>query len=56
MAVTLDSRYVGGFIREHELGAMQASVTSAHEMLHAKSGLGNDFLGWLDAGIDHIGA
>ncbi len=48
MAVTLDSRYVEGFIREHELGAMQASVTSAHEMLHAKSGLGNDFLGWLD--------
>jgi len=48
MAVTLDSRYVGSFIREHELGAMQASVTSAHDMLHAKSGLGNDFLGWLD--------
>ncbi len=53
MAVTLDSRYVNGFIREHELGAMQSAVTSAHEALHAGTGLGNDFLGWLNLPTDY---
>lgn len=47
MATTFDTRYLQDFVRDHELSAMQAQVTAAHEMLHQKSGLGNDFLGWL---------
>ena len=47
MSVTLETAYLDGFVRSHELGAMQAQITAAHEMLHAGTGLGSDFLGWL---------
>ena len=53
MAVTLDTRYLEGFVRPHELGALQPQVTAAHEMLHAGTGLGNDFLGWLNLPTDY---
>ncbi len=53
MAVTLETRYLTDFVRDHELQAMQAQVTAAHEMLHAGSGLGNDFLGWLTLPTDY---
>ena len=47
MAITLETKYADGFIRTHEWAALQPQVTAAHEVLHAGSGLGNDFLGWL---------
>ena len=53
MPVTLDTRYLEDFIRPHELGAMQAQVAAAHEMLHSRSGLGSDFLGWLTLPTDY---
>lgn len=48
MAITLDAQYLSDFVREHELQGMQALVNAAHETLHQKNGLGNDYLGWLD--------
>ena len=53
MSVTLDTRYLEGYVRPHELGAMQAQVTAAHEMLHAGNGLGREFLGWLTLPTDY---
>ncbi len=53
MATTLDTRYLTDFVRDHELQAMQTQVTAAHEMLHGKTGLGNDFLGWLTLPTDY---
>lgn len=53
MAVSLDARYLEGFVREHELSGLQAQVTAAHEMLHNGTGLGNDFLGWLTLPTDY---
>ena len=53
MAITLDSHYANGFIREHELTALQPQVTAAHELLHQGTGLGNDFLGWLTLPTDY---
>ena len=53
MSISLETRYTEGFVRAHEWGAMQAQVTAAHETLHAKSGLGNDFLGWLTLPTDY---
>ena len=53
MAVTLETRYLTDFVRDHELQAMQTQVTAAHEMLHGGSGLGNDFLGWLTLPTDY---
>ena len=36
------------FIGEHELAAMSDFVKAAHDKLHNKTGLGNDFLGWVN--------
>lgn len=36
------------FFAKEEVNALQPYVDVAHEMLHNKSGLGNDFLGWVD--------
>ncbi len=47
MAIMLDSHYANGFVREHEVAALQPQITAAHEMLHQGTGLGNDFLGWV---------
>lgn len=35
------------------MGALQPQVTAAHELLHAGSGLGSDFLGWLTLPTDY---
>ena len=36
------------FVGQHEIDYMADYVAAAHEMLHAKTGAGNDFLGWVD--------
>ena len=36
------------FFAKEEVDALQPYVDVAHEMLHNKTGLGNDFLGWID--------
>ena len=37
-----------GFLSQHELDSMQSFVDAAHNMVHEKTGLGNDFLGWVE--------
>jgi len=53
LSVSLKTNYLNGVIRSHEWEGIQPQVTAAHEMLHAKSGLGNDFLGWLTLPYDY---
>ena len=36
------------FLNNEEVNALQPFVDVAHNMLHNKTGLGNDFLGWVD--------
>lgn len=48
MSVKLDAQHLSGFMNSGELEAIEPQVKLAHEQLHSKSGLGNDFLGWLD--------
>ena len=48
MALKFNYKYAADFLRENDLVGMEAQVKSAHEMLHNKNGLGNDFLGWID--------
>ena len=38
MSITLETRYADGFLRPHELNALQPQVAAAHEMLHAGTG------------------
>ncbi|RDY26599.1 glucose-6-phosphate isomerase [Romboutsia weinsteinii] len=37
-----------GFFNQTEIDALQSYVDVSHKMLHEKTGLGNDFLGWID--------
>lgn len=48
MAVYLNDSYVKSFVLEHELKGIAPQIKAAHDTLHEKSGLGNDFLGWVD--------
>lgn len=36
------------FFNQSEIDCMQSYIDVAHDMLHDKTGLGNDFLGWID--------
>ncbi len=53
MSVTLHTEYANGFLRSHEIAALQPQVTAAHELLHSGRGLGNDFLGWMDLPVNY---
>jgi len=37
-----------GFFNQQEVDCMQSYVDVAHKMVHEKTGLGNDFLGWVE--------
>lgn len=53
LATTLNTRYLNTFVGSHELEALLPQVQAAHNTIHEKSGLGNDFLGWLDLPINY---
>ena len=48
MSIRLDTTYVAPFVSEREIDAIRPEVTAAHALLHARTGPGNAFLGWLD--------
>ena len=48
MALTLNDKYIKGFVSEAELAAIQSEISAAHKTLLTGSGEGNDFLGWVD--------
>ncbi|MCI8648991.1 MAG: glucose-6-phosphate isomerase [Anaerotruncus sp.] len=47
MGMKLNTRYLQGFVSDHELHAIEPQVKAAHKLLEEKSGPGNDFLGWV---------
>lgn len=53
MSVKLVTKYADKFVAPHELEAVKAQVSAAHNTLVTKSGLGNDFLGWVDLPVDY---
>lgn len=44
--VSLDYTYAS--VGQHEVDYLAPFIKVAHEMLHEKTGPGNDFLGWVD--------
>ncbi|MYL40031.1 glucose-6-phosphate isomerase [Virgibacillus salexigens] len=36
------------FLHEQEINNLQSAVEAAHQSLHEKTGVGNDYLGWID--------
>ncbi len=53
MATTLNTKHLSSFVREDEIQALLPQVEAAHRTIHERSGLGNDFLGWLDLPVDY---
>ncbi len=53
MAIKVNTHYLEGFVSPHEFEAINAQVKTAHETLHNGTGLGSDFLGWLNLPIDY---
>jgi len=49
----LNSSYLGDFVNEQSLLAMQEEVTKAHNLLHSGTGAGNDYIGWLTLPTDY---
>ncbi|MDF2876921.1 MAG: Glucose-6-phosphate isomerase [Clostridia bacterium] len=49
--ITVDYSKTG--VQPYEVELLQAQVELAHNMLHEKSGAGNDFLGWIDLPVNY---
>ena len=48
MSTKLNNKYLNSFIGEAEYAGVEAQVKAAHTALHNGTGLGNDFIGWVD--------
>ena len=53
MAIRLNDKYLKDYVSAHELVGIAPSVKAAHDVLTEKSGLGNDFLGWVTLPADY---
>lgn len=53
MGIGFDYSRAEKFLNEKEIGYMSSMVEACHNQLHAKSGAGNDFLGWLTLPADY---
>lgn len=53
MAITFSDKYAAGFFQADELRGIEPQVKLAHEMLHNGTGLGNDFIGWVDLPVNY---
>lgn len=48
MALRCNTSYLRGFVADHEFAALEPQVAAAHQVLHTRTGPGNEYLGWLD--------
>ena len=51
--IIFDYSKTAGFISEEEMKNMKSIVMGAKDVLTAKSGAGNDYLGWIDLPVDY---
>lgn len=53
MAVTLNDKHLKKFVGDDELAGLRGAVSAAHAELVGKTGLGSDYLGWVDLPVDY---
>ncbi len=53
MSLKLNTKYLESFIEPDEMAGIKAQVETAAKILTEKSGLGNDFLGWVELPTDY---
>ncbi len=53
MAIKFNSSFASEFLRENDIAGLKTQVEAAHKMVEDKTGLGNDFLGWVNLPTDY---
>lgn len=53
MSISFNYSYAKDFIRENDLIGLETQVKATHDTVNNKSGLGNDFLGWVTLPEDY---
>ncbi len=53
MAISIEKKFLKGFLGTHELSCLEADSVSAIKKVKNKSGAGSDFLGWVDLPVDY---
>ena len=53
MSIKVKENYLAGFMSEDEKKGIAPALSAAHKTLNEKSGLGNDFLGWLQLPLNY---
>ena len=53
MAVKFQGKYLEGFVKPYEFDNVSKEIELCHNILHQKSGAGNDYLGWLNLPFDY---
>ena len=53
MSIKFIDKYASPFIGSDELKGIAPAVKAAHEVLETRTGLGNDFLGWVDLPVNY---
>lgn len=53
MSLKFKDGYAAQFLADGDYAGIKHQVAAAHEVLTSKSGLGNDFLGWVDLPVDY---
>ncbi|MGN0580153.1 MAG: glucose-6-phosphate isomerase [Ruminococcus sp.] len=53
MSLKLNTKYLDSFVNSDEMAGIKPQVEAAARTLHDKSGLGNDFLGWVNLPTDY---
>ncbi len=51
--LVFDYSKAADFVSQQEIEAMAPYVKAAHDMINNKTGLGNDYLGWVDLPVDY---
>ena len=53
MSIKFKDGYAAEFLAEDDYAGFKAHVKAAHKILEERSGLGNDFLGWVDLPVNY---
>ena len=53
MSLTVNEKFLQGFVADHELEYLRPEALSALDRVTAKNGAGSDFLGWVDLPVDY---
>ncbi len=53
MAVKFEGKYLKEFVNDLEFNNIKSQIELCHDILHSKTGAGNDYLGWLNLPFDY---